>query len=163
VTTDAVHPLIPQGRSDEDAMRLALAAAREAGERGDVPVGAVALHEGVVLAVAGNARERDRDPTAHAELLVLREAARQVRRWRLEEVTVVVTLEPCSMCAGALVAARVGRLVYGAPDPKAGAAGSLYNLCCDPRLNHEVAVTAGVLAAECAELLTEFFVELRLP
>jgi tRNA(adenine34) deaminase len=144
-------------------MRLALAAAREAGERGDVPVGAIALHEGRVLAVAGNARERDRDPTAHAELLALREAARQLHRWRLEEVTLVVTLEPCSMCAGGLVAARLGRLVYGAADPKAGAAGSLYNLCSDPRLNHEVTVTPGVLAADCAQLLTEFFVERRLP
>jgi tRNA(adenine34) deaminase len=144
-------------------MRLALAAARHAGERGDVPVGAVAHHDGRVLAIAGNARERDRDPTAHAELLVLREAARTLHRWRLEELTVVVTLEPCPMCAGALVAARVGRLVYGASDPKAGSAGSLYNLCVDPRLNHEVEVRAGVLADACGGLLTEFFSERRSP
>jgi tRNA(adenine34) deaminase len=148
-------------RDDEDAMRLALAAARRAGERGDVPVGAVALHDGLVLAAAGNARERDRDPTAHAELLVLREAAKVLHRWRLEEVTVVVTLEPCPMCAGALVASRLGRLVYGAADPKAGAAGTLYNLCADPRLNHEVEVRTGVLADECAALLTEFFAARR--
>jgi tRNA(adenine34) deaminase len=146
---------------DEDAMRLAIAAARHASTRGDVPVGAVALHDGIVLAIAGNARERDRDPTAHAELLVLREAARVLHRWRLEEVTVVATLEPCPMCAGALVAARVGRIVYGAADPKAGAVGSLYNLCVDPRLNHEVEVRSGVLATECAELLTEFFASKR--
>ncbi len=142
-------------------MRLALAAAKHAASRGDVPVGAVALHDGVVLGVAGNARERDRDPTAHAELLALREAARQAKRWRLEEVTLVVTLEPCPMCAGALVAARVGRLVYGATDPKAGAVGSLYNLCADPRLNHEVEVRAGVLADECAAVLQEFFAARR--
>jgi tRNA(adenine34) deaminase len=161
-TSSAVSTDMPTTvRSDEDAMRLALAAARHAGDRGDVPVGAIALHEGTVLAVAGNARERDRDPTAHAELLVLREAARAVRRWRLEEVTIVVTLEPCPMCAGALVAARVGRLVFGASDPKAGAAGSLYNLCVDPRLNHEVQVRAGVLASECGELLQEFFTQRR--
>ena len=144
-------------------MRLALAAARHAGDRGDVPVGAVAHHEGLVLAVAGNARERDRDPTAHAELLVLREAARRLHRWRLEELTVVVTLEPCPMCAGALVAARVGQLVYGASDPKAGAAGSLYNLCVDPRLNHEVGVRSGVLADECGQVLSEFFAGRRAP
>jgi len=142
-------------------MRLALRAAAEAGARGDVPVGAVALHDDSVLAICGNARQRDGDPTAHAEMLVVREATRQAHSWHLEGVTVVVTLEPCAMCAGSLVAARVGRLVYGAQDPKAGAAGSLYNLCVDPRLNHEVEVTSGVLAEECAELLRSFFASRR--
>jgi tRNA(adenine34) deaminase len=138
-------------------MRAALDVAREAGARGDVPVGAVALVDGVLVAHAGNERELAGDPTAHAELVVLRAAAASLGRWRLDDVTVVVTLEPCPMCAGALVNARVARVVYGAADPKAGAVGTLYNLCSDPRLNHEVSVTAGVLEAECATLLTEFF------
>jgi len=146
---------------DAAAMRLALAAAREASQAGDVPVGAVALRGGVVLAAAGNARERRQDPTAHAELLVLRETAAALGTWRLDEVTVVVTLEPCAMCAGALVAARVARLVVGALDAKAGAAGSLYNLLCDPRLNHEVDVTYGVEADACAQLLSDFFAQRR--
>jgi tRNA(adenine34) deaminase len=110
-----------------------------------------------VLATAGNGREEYGDPTAHAELLVLREAAALLGTWRLDDVTVVVTLEPCAMCAGALVNARVRRVVYGAADPKAGAVGTLYNLCADPRLNHEVEVTAGVLAEPCARILREFF------
>jgi tRNA(adenine34) deaminase len=148
---------------DVAAMRLALDAARDAGRAGDVPVGAVALHHGSLLAVAGNARERRHDPTAHAELEVLRAAAAALSTWRLDDVTVVVTLEPCAMCAGALVAARIGRLVLGALDTKAGAAGSLYNLLCDPRLNHEVPVTYGVLEAECAEVLRTFFAERRAP
>ncbi|HEV3328521.1 MAG TPA: nucleoside deaminase [Acidimicrobiales bacterium] len=146
---------------DVAAMRLALDAARDAGRAGDVPVGAVALRAGAVLAVAGNAREQRSDPTAHAELEVLRAAAAVLGTWRLDDVTVVVTLEPCAMCAGALVAARIGRLVVGALDPKAGAAGSLYNLLCDPRLNHEVPVEYGVLEAECAEVLRAFFAERR--
>ena len=146
---------------DAAAMRLALEAAREAGRTGDVPVGAVALRDGAVLAVAGNARERLGDPTAHAELVVVRAAAAALGAWRLDEVTIVVTLEPCAMCAGALVAARVPRLVVGALDPKGGAAGSLYNLLCDPRLNHEVAVTYGVEADACAEVLRDFFANRR--
>ncbi len=149
------------GLDDVAAMRLALEAAREAGRAGDVPVGAVALRHGGVLAVAGNARERRGDPTAHAEMEVLRAAAAAVGSWRLEDVTVVVTLEPCAMCAGALIAARVRRLVVGAADLKAGAVGSLYNLACDPRLNHEVAVTYDVLAEECGEVLQGFFAERR--
>jgi tRNA(adenine34) deaminase len=108
-----------------------------------------------------NERERANDPTAHAELLAVREAAAALGGWRLRDATVVVTLEPCPMCAGALVAARVGRLVYGAPDPKAGACGSLYNLCADPRLNHEIAVTSGVRAEACGALLTSFFADRR--
>ena len=143
--------------TDAEAMGLALDQARGALLHGDVPVGAVALVGGEVVAVDHNRREQSGDPTAHAELLVLRSAAGAVGGWRLGDVTLVVTLEPCPMCAGALVAARVGRLVFGAADPRAGACGSLYNLCSDPRLNHEVVVTHGVRAAECSELLTGFF------
>ncbi|MDP9387622.1 MAG: nucleoside deaminase, partial [Actinomycetota bacterium] len=139
--------------TDEAAMRLALEEASLAPAHGDVPVGAVALVGGEVVARRHNERERRHDPLAHAELLVLADAATALGRWRLEPVTLVVTLEPCPMCAGALVAARVGRVVFGAADAKAGACGSLYNLCADPRLNHEVAVSAGVLAGESAALL----------
>lgn len=142
---------------DEAAMRQALAEAALAPAHGDVPVGAVALRDGRVLAARHNERELRRDPTAHAEILALRDAARALGGWRLQGVTLAVTLEPCPMCAGALVAARADRLVFGAPDPKAGACGSLYNLCTDPRLNHEVAVAAGVLADDCARQLTAFF------
>jgi tRNA(adenine34) deaminase len=142
-------------------MRLALAEAEQAAATGDVPVGAVALVGDRVVGRGHNQREGGGDPTAHAEVLVLRAAAAELGRWRLDDVTLVVTLEPCPMCAGALVAARVGRLVFGAADPKAGACGSLYNLCADPRLNHEVPVTAGVLADECAALLTAFFADRR--
>jgi tRNA(adenine34) deaminase len=143
--------------SDDDAMELALVEARAAAADGEVPVGAVCLVEGRVVSRRHNERERANDPTAHAELLALREAAASLGGWRLRDATVVVTLEPCPMCAGALVAARVGRLVYGAADPKAGACGTLYNLCADPRLNHEIAVTSGVRAHECGALLTSFF------
>jgi tRNA(adenine34) deaminase len=142
---------------DHTAMGLALAEAARAADHGDVPVGAVALVEGRVVAARHNERQLRGDPTAHAELLALADAAAGVDGWRLPEVTLVVTLEPCPMCAGALVASRVGRLVFGAADPKAGACGSLYNLCADPRLNHEVPVTAGVRAGEATELLTGFF------
>ncbi len=143
--------------SDDEAMVLALSEARAAVDHGDVPVGAVALCDGRVVAFRHNERELHQDPTAHAELLVLAETARSLGRWRLDDVTLVVTLEPCPMCAGALVASRLGRVVFGAADPKAGACGSLYNLCSDPRLNHEVPVTAGVRAEECAALLVDFF------
>jgi tRNA(adenine34) deaminase len=138
-------------------MGLALAEARAAAEEGEVPVGAIALVAGKVVAARHNEREGAADPTAHAEILALRDAAAAVGGWRLHEVTLVVTLEPCPMCAGALVAARVGGVVYGASDPRAGACGTLYNLCSDPRLNHELDVTAGVGAAECADLLSSFF------
>jgi tRNA(adenine34) deaminase len=124
-------------------------------------VGAVVLVDGHVVAVRHNEREQSGDPTGHAELLALRDAAVALGGWRLSDATLVVTLEPCPMCAGALVAARVGRLVFGASDPKAGACGSLYNLCADPRLNHEVHVTEGVRAAECGAVLTSFFAERR--
>jgi tRNA(adenine34) deaminase len=147
--------------TDDDAMGLALDEARRALDHGDVPVGAVALVGGEVVASDHNRREELGDPTAHAELLVVRAAARVVGGWRLGGVTLVVTLEPCPMCAGALVAARVGRLVFGAADPRAGACGSLYNLCTDPRLNHDVVVTHGVRAAECSGLLAHFFTARR--
>jgi tRNA(adenine34) deaminase len=147
--------------SDDSFMRLALAQAREALARGDVPVGCVVVADGRVLSAASNARERDHDPTAHAEILALREAARMRDSWRLDDATVYVTLEPCHMCAGAMVLARVARLVWGAPDPKAGAAGSLANVAQDERLNHRVEVTSGVLAGECGELLKAFFAERR--
>ena len=147
---------------DEAAiMRLALDEARRAGAAGDVPVGAVVVVGGRVVGAAGNRREAAGDPTAHAEILAVREAAATLGSWRLEGATVYVTLEPCPMCAGALVAARVERLVFGAADPKAGACGSLYNLCVDPRLNHEVAVESGVLGREAAELLSEWFAARR--
>lgn len=151
-------------------MRLALAEAEAAGRRGDVPVGAVLLDAaGAVLARAGNERELTGDPTAHAELLTLRRGAAALRArraaaetdWRLEDCTLVVTLEPCTMCAGAIVNARVGRLVFGAFDPKAGAVSSLRDVVRDPRLNHRVAVTSGVLAEECGAVLRRFFDDRR--
>lgn len=147
----------PAVADDESAMRLALAEAARAPAHGDVPVGAVVVVGGRVVAARHNERERLGDPTAHAEILALRDASEVVGNWRLELATVVVTLEPCPMCAGALVAARVGRLVFGAVDPKAGACGSLYQLCADPRLNHEIPVTPGVLADEASRLLVDFF------
>lgn len=142
---------------DTAAMRLALDEARRAGEAGDVPVGAVVIVDGRVVGAAGNRREATGDPTAHAEILALRKAADALGSWRLDSATVYATLEPCPMCAGALVAARIARLVFAAPDPKAGACGSLYNLCADPRLNHELAVESGLLESESAELLTGWF------
>jgi tRNA(adenine34) deaminase len=138
-------------------MALALAEARAAAEAGEVPVGAVAVVDGAVVAARHNEREASNDPTAHAEMLVLRDAAAHLGSWRLRDVTLYVTLEPCPMCAGALVAARVGRLVFGAVDPRAGACGTLYNLCVDPRLNHELPVTQGVAASASSTLLTSFF------
>jgi tRNA(adenine34) deaminase len=139
-------------------MRLALQHARLAADHGDVPIGAVVLDpSGAVVAAAGNQRELAHDPTAHAEILVLREAAAVVGSWRLTEHTLVVTLEPCTMCAGALVLARVARLVFGAYDPKAGAVASLFDVVRDPRLNHRVDVRGGILDAECGALLTDFF------
>ncbi|MFP4056280.1 MAG: tRNA adenosine(34) deaminase TadA [Candidatus Brocadiia bacterium] len=138
-------------------MRLALAQAREALERGEVPVGAVAVAGGQVVARAHNQRELLRDPTAHAEMLALTQAAAALGRWRLTGVTLYVTLEPCAMCAGAMVLARIDRLVYGALDPKAGAVQSLYRLLADERLNHRVPATGGVLAEACGELLRQFF------
>jgi tRNA(adenine34) deaminase len=142
-------------------MRVALEEARAAGAEGDVPVGAIVARSSEVVARAGNARERAQDPTAHAEILALRQAARALGSWHLEGCTLYVTLEPCAMCAGALVLARIDRLVLGAPDPKAGFAGSLGDIVRDGRLNHEVEVTVGVLAEECGEVLRAFFAERR--
>jgi len=149
------------GDADERMMRLALEEARAAGAEGDVPVGAVVVRGDEVVGRAGNAREREQDPTAHAEILALRQAARAIGNWHLEGCTLYVTLEPCAMCAGALVLARLDRLVLGAPDPKAGFAGSLGDIVRDGRLNHEVEVTVGVLAEECGEVLRAFFAERR--
>jgi len=147
---------------DAAAMDLALEEARAALDHDDVPIGALVLVGGEVVARRHNERELTGDPTAHAELLALRDAAAAVGDgWRLVDATLVVTLEPCAMCAGGLLAARVKRLVFGTPDLKAGACGSLYNLCTDPRLHHEIEVVAGVRAAEATGLLERFFSELR--
>ena len=143
--------------TDEECMRLALVEAALALEHDDVPIGAVLLSDGEVVASAHNERQLRGDPTAHAEVLALRAAAEAAGSWRLEDMTMYVTLEPCAMCAGALVLARVHRLVYGPQDPLAGAALSLYNIVQDPRLNHELEVTYGVLSDEGAELITDFF------
>ena len=147
--------------ADERLMRLALDEAVAAAEHGDVPIGAVIVRDGEVLAAAGNERELRRDPTAHAEILALRAAAVELGGWRLPDCTLYVTLEPCAMCAGALVLARVPRLVYGAADPKAGAAGSVIDVLAEPRLNHRPSIEAGVCAEESAALLQEFFAARR--
>ena len=142
-------------------MRRALRLARAAGRRGEVPVGAVAVLDGSVIAAASNRVERSGDAAAHAEMLVLRAAAGVVGNWRLSGVTVVATLEPCPMCAGAMVAARVSRCVYGARDPKKGADGSVYDVLRNPANNHRIAVTEGVLGVECGLVLSEFFAARR--
>jgi tRNA(adenine34) deaminase len=147
--------------SDEVFMRLALEEAARSLEHDDVPIGAVIVREDEVLASAHNERELRNDPTAHAEVLALRAAAEKIGSWRLTGTTVYVTLEPCPMCAGALVLARVDRLVYGPQDPRAGAALSLYNIVQDPRLNHSITTTPDVLAPDGAALLERFFTERR--
>lgn len=149
------------GAEHERHMQHALSLARAARRRGEVPVGALAVLDGVVIAAAGNAMEVRHDATAHAELVVLRRATRQVGGWRLAGVTLYCTLEPCPMCAGAMVQTRVDRLVYGASDPKKGADGSVYDVLRHPRNNHMIDVVAGVSADECGLLLTSFFRELR--
>ena len=143
--------------SDEQFMRLALKVAERALQHGDVPIGAVVVRDGDVIGSACNERELSADPTAHAEILALRAAATAVGSWRLDDSTLYVTLEPCPMCAGAIVLGRVPRLVYGPQDPRAGAALSLYNIVQDDRLNHQVELTTGVLEEECADLLRSFF------
>jgi tRNA(adenine34) deaminase len=148
--------------ADESFMQDALALADEAAALGEVPVGAVAVHEGVIVGRGSNRRETDRDPFAHAELRALAEAARVLGRWRLSGVGLVVTLEPCSLCVGAALQARIDRVVYGAPSPKAGALGGLFDLNALPH-NHRLEVRAGVLEAECAARLTRFFQGLRSP
>ena len=153
----------PIGERELAFMRRALAAAQEAGGRGEVPVGAVVVVGEEVVAVAHNERETGGDPTAHAEILALRRAAAALGRWRLVDAELFVTMEPCPMCAGALVNARVRRLYFGCDDPKAGAVRTLFNLVEDPRLNHRVEVVPGVLAAEGAALLRDFFSRLRQP
>ena len=142
---------------DERFMQLALEEARRAAEEGEVPIGAVVVCGGEVVARAHNRRETDADPSAHAEFSAMLEASRALGRWRLTGCTVYVTLEPCLMCAGLMVNARIDRCVYGASDPKGGALGTLYDVSADPRLNHAFAVTPGVLADESAELLCSFF------
>ncbi len=147
--------------SHEQAMQVALEQARLAAKNGDVPVGAVVVHNGVIIAARHNEREATNDPTAHAEVLALRDAAQHLGRWRLDDCDLVVTLEPCVMCAGALLSARVRTLVFGAADLKAGATGSLYNVCTDPRMNHNPFVKNGVLAPESQAQLQEFFSQKR--
>ena len=147
--------------TDDQAMRLALEEAAAATAHGDVPIGAVVVCDGAVIAARHNERELSGDPTAHAEVLAIRDAAQAVGHWRLLDCTVYVTLEPCAMCAGAMVNARVARLVYAATDPKAGAVASLYELCSDPRLNHRLPIIAGLHAEAAGELLRGFFAERR--
>lgn len=146
---------------DEVFMAEALREAEAALLHEDVPIGCVIVRDGEIVGRGHNARERDKDPTAHAEILALREAAAGIGSWRVEGATLYVTLEPCFMCAGAMVLGRVARLVYGAPDPKAGAAGSLADVPRDPRLNHRLTVESGVLQEDCSALLKRFFVQRR--
>lgn len=148
-------------QSDSDFMGAALELADGAAAAGDVPVGALIVRAGTIVCGGGNRTERDRDPTAHAELLAIREAARQLGRWRLDDCTLYVTLEPCAMCAGAIVLSRLGRVVFGAWDEKAGMAGSVGDILRNPRLNHRPEVTAGVLAVEAGARLTSFFRDRR--
>lgn len=145
----------------EEFMYMALDLAKQAASQKEVPVGAVVVANGVVVGQGYNRREIDGDPTAHAEILALREAAKKVGDWRLNNAVLYVTLEPCPMCAGALVNARISQLIYGCSDPKAGAVETLYQICSDFRLNHRVEVVSGVLAEECASLLKDFFSKLR--
>jgi tRNA(adenine34) deaminase len=150
-----------EGSGDVALMRLALEEAQAAADAGDVPVGAVAVLAGAVVGRQHNRKEEWADPTAHAELLLLREVANRLGRWRLPDVTVYCTMEPCPMCAGAMVQARIGRLVYAVPDPQAGAAGSVFNILQSPHLNHQLDVTAGVLSNEARAQLDSFFEALR--
>jgi tRNA(adenine34) deaminase len=147
--------------SFESAMRVALAEARAAIDHGDVPVGAVIVRGGQIIAARHNERELTGDPTAHAEILAMRDASAEIGHWRLDDCTLVVTLEPCVMCAGAMVNGRLGHLVYGATDPKAGAAGSQFDLVDSTALNHRVPRTTGVMADECSRLLVDFFAAKR--
>ena len=147
--------------NDDQAMHLALEEARAAMEHEDVPVGALVIVENEVVSSRHNERQLTGDPTAHAEILALRDAATHLGTWRLDAATLVTTLEPCPMCAGAALNARIKHVIFGAHDPKAGAVETLYNLLADPRLNHEAQITSGVLADECGEILTSFFAERR--
>jgi tRNA(adenine34) deaminase len=149
-------------KQDERYMQIAIEQARIAEENGDVPIGAVIVHENRIIGKAYNQREQLKDPTAHAEIIALTQAAAALENWHLNGCTIYVTLEPCPMCAGALVLARMDRLVYGCDDPKAGACKSLYNIVQDERLNHRLEVTSGVLAEQCGQLLQEFFAKRRI-
>jgi tRNA(adenine34) deaminase len=153
--------LSPSMEADIQYMQEALAEARSAAATGEVPIGAVLVHEGQIVARSGNRTIRDCDPTAHAEIVALREAARFLGNYRLADTTLYVTIEPCSMCSGAILQARVPRLVYGADDPKGGAVRSCFEILSHPRLNHQVEVTSGVLAAECAAIIQSFFAARR--
>ena len=148
-------------RDDFYWMKLALREAHKAAEKGEVPIGALLVRDGKVLGRGHNLREANRDPVAHAEIIAIRRAAKKEESWRLNGATVYVTLEPCIMCMGAMLLARVERLVFGCHDPKGGAAGSLYDLSADSRLNHRIEVTSGVMGGECARILSDFFAELR--
>jgi tRNA(adenine34) deaminase len=147
--------------SDEAYLRQALGLAREAAAAGEVPVGAIVVHDGAVVGAGSNRTVRDNDATAHAEAIAIREASNRLGRWRLDGCTLYVTLEPCAMCAGAIVLARVDRVVFGAWDPKAGMAGSVGDLLRHPKLNHRPEVSGGTLESECGAVLTDFFVERR--
>ena len=153
--------IAPRQTEDHRFMALALDEARRVAGQGEVPVGAVLVVDGQVIAARGNERERRHDPTAHAEMLVLRDAAAIMGGWRLRDAALYVTLEPCAMCAGAIVLARIRRLVYGADDPKAGATGSIFNITDHPALNHHPEVHAGLMASEASELLRDFFATRR--
>ncbi len=148
-------------RKHEHYMQLAIEQARQAEAAGDVPVGAVIVRDGQLVAAAHNQREQLRDPTAHAEMIAITQAAEAVGSWRLTGCTLYVTLEPCPMCAGAILQARLPQLIYGAADPKAGAVETLYRLLADPRMNHQTEVLAGLLGSECGKLLSDFFAEQR--
>ena len=142
-------------------MGIALREARKAGERGEVPIGAVVVRDGTVIGRGYNLRESKHDPTAHAEIIAIRQAARKAGNWRLTGATLYVTLEPCLMCMGAILLARLDRVAFGCYDPKAGGAGSLYDLSADPRLNHQLLLSAGIMQAECSAILSNFFATLR--
>ena len=160
-----IEPVVnPANKStvDEQCMRIAIDQAKIAKENGDVPIGAVIVHNNQIIAKAYNQREQLQDPTAHAEIIALTQAAAVLETWRLNGCTMYVTLEPCPMCAGALVLARIDRLVYGCDDPKTGAVKSLYNITQDSRLNHRLEVTSGVLSDECSQILQEFFEKHRM-
>lgn len=157
-----MEPSLASSVAEHDKfIRNALDLARDAVRRNEVPVGAIVVSSGAIVAAATNRTVRDQDPTAHAELLAIREASAKLERWRLDDCTLYVTLEPCAMCAGAIVLGRVPRVVYGTDDPKAGAAGSVLDVLAEPRLNHRPVVEGGLLAAECAALLRAFFAARR--
>ncbi len=157
------NPMAIERSEQQDVrfMQTAIGAAGIAEENGDVPIGAVIVHQGQIIAKAYNQRQQLQDPTAHAEIIALTQAAAALGSWRLHDCTIYVTLEPCPMCAGALVLSRMDRLVYGCDDPKTGAVKSLYNITQDERLNHQVEVTSGVLAEQCSAMLSDFFTRRR--